>query len=207
MVVTGLFNPAGDGKLTGSFQACFGVFVAQSQDSQRRVIALFFYGNPLKDTVNRLCCIIADGSCPVFDPDIIPWGKLELIRHIFRMGRILVPPTRREAIMRGYAGRTAVDLHGAIRNLQVNTLPGVLVRTRVPVILKDDMVVNVYLSSIDPRGDLIRDRRQWMQERLLIQVRVVAAPFTFLETLVVESVELFCNGSFQILKAVKSLIS
>lgn len=173
------------------------VFVAQSQDSQRRVIALFFYGNPLKDTVNRLCCIIADGSCPVFDPDIIPWGKLELIRHIFRMGRILVPPTRREAIMRGYAGRTAVDLHGAIRNLQVNTLPGVLVRTRVPVILKDDMVVNVYLSSIDPRGDLIRDRRQWMQERLLIQVRVVAAPFTFLETLVVESVELFATAAFR----------
>ena len=102
MVVTGLFNPAGDGKLTGSFQACFGVFVAQSQDSQRRVIALFFYGNPLKDTVNRLCCIIADGSCPVFDPDIIPWGKLELIRHIFRMGRILVPPTRREEIGRAH---------------------------------------------------------------------------------------------------------
>ena len=109
--------------------------------------------------------------------------------------------------MRGYAGRTAVDLHGAVRNLQVNTLPGILVRTRVPVILKDDMVVDVYLPAIDPRGDLIRDRRQWMQERLLIQVRVVAAPFTFLETLVVESVELFCNGSFQILKAVKSLIS
>lgn len=55
------------------------------------------------------------------------------------------------------------------------------------------MVVDVYLPSIDPRGDLIRDRRQWMQERLLIQVSVIAAPFTFLETLVVEAVELFCN--------------
>lgn len=62
--------------------------------------------------------------------------------------------------MRGYASRTAVDLHGTVRNLYVNTLPGVLVRTRVPVILKDDMVVDVYLPSIDPRGDLIRDRRQ-----------------------------------------------
>ena len=68
------------------------------------------------------------------------------------------------------------------------------------------MVVDVYLPAIDPRGDLIRDRRQWMQERLLIQVSVIAAPFTFLETLVVEAVELFCNGSFQILKAVKNLV-
>ena len=117
MVVTGLFNPAGDGKLTGSFQSRFGGFVAQSQDSQRRVIALFFYGNPLKDTVNRLCRIIVDGSCPVFEPDIIPWGKLELSRYIFRMGGILVPPASRKAVMRCYAGRTAVNLHGAVRNL------------------------------------------------------------------------------------------
>lgn len=154
-------------------------------------------GTPSKIRSIAWCRIIADGSCPVFDPDIIPWGKLELIRHIFRMGGILVPPASREAVMRGYAGRTAVDLHSAVRNLQVNTLPGVLVRTRVPVILKDDMVVDVYLPAIDPRGDLIRDRRQWMQERLLIQVSVIAAPFTFLETLVVEAVELFATAAFR----------
>lgn len=111
------------------------------------------------------------------------------------MGRILVPPDQTGSDYAWLAGRTCCRSSRCYpSNLQVNTLPGVLVRTRVPVILKDDMVVNVYLSSIDPRGDLIRDRRQWMQERLLIQVRVVAAPFTFLETLVVESVELFCNG-------------
>lgn len=113
------------------------------------------------------------------------------------MSGILIPPAGREAVMRGNGGRTAVNLHRAICNLQVNTLPGILVRTRVGVILKDDMVVDVYLPAIDPCGNLIRDRRQWMQERLFIRISVIAALFAFLEALVVESVKLFATAAFK----------
>lgn len=42
------------------------------------------------------------------------------------------------------ASRTAVEFHSAACNLQINTLPSVLVRTRVPVILKNNMIVDVY---------------------------------------------------------------
>ena len=45
-----------------------------------------------------------------------------------------------------------------------------------------------------------------MQERFFIQISIIATPFAFLETLVVESAELFYNGSFQNLKTAKSLV-
>ena len=99
--------------------------------------------------------------------------------------------------MRGNAGRTTVNLHGAICNFQVNAFPGVLIRAGVPIVFKDYIIVNVYLPAIDPCGNLIRDRRQWMEERLLVLVSVISAPFAFPEVFMVESVEFFATAAFK----------
>ena len=67
MMVAGLLNPTGDCEFTGGFQARFGILVAQSQDSQCRVIALLFYAHALEDTPNNLCGVYPDGARPVPD--------------------------------------------------------------------------------------------------------------------------------------------
>ena len=159
MMVTGLLNPIGYCEFIGGFQARFGVLIAQPQNSQGRIIALFFYAYAFKDTVNSFPSVSADSSCPVFDTGIIPWGEPELIRHIFCMGRILFFSPSRETVMGSQPDRAAVNLHGTVSHLQVYTFPSVLIRAGIPVVLKNNVVINVYFSPVHPCGDLIWGRR------------------------------------------------
>ena len=189
MVVTGLLNPIGDCEFTGGFQARFGVLVAWPQNSQGRIVALFFYGYALEDPANHFCRIFPDGACPVPDAHIIPWRDTELVRHVLLVGRILVLPTGWEAVVGCDAGVPAVNLHGAVRDFQVYCFAGILIRAGIAVVFKHHMEVNVHFPAVYPCGNLIRNGRQGMEEGLLIQVSFIAAALPFLEAAVIKGLK------------------
>lgn len=60
--------------------------------------------------------------------------------------------------MRCYAGVSAVNLHGAVRDFQVYGLVCILVRTGIAVVFKHHMKINVHFPVIYPCGNFVRKR-------------------------------------------------
>ena len=112
------------------------------------------------------------------------------------MGGILVLPAGREAVVGSYAGASAVNFHSAVSDFQVYGLAGILVRAGLAIVFKHDMEINVHFPAVDPCGNLVRNSGQGMEEGLFIQISFITAALTFLETAMIERIELLGNCCF-----------
>ena len=102
-----------------------------------------------------------------------------------------------EAAVAGNALVAAVDFQRALHELDVHLAPDVFVRHGIVVLMDGDVAVRVHLAVVEPFGDLIRDVRQFIQERLFLQPCLTPAARALLERRTVERVHCLADGGFQ----------
>ena len=207
MVVTGHFNPSADGKLTGGFQTGICIRPAETENGETGIIALFFYADGAKNSINDLAGRFPDGTCPVPDPLIIPLHDIaEGRRHVFRMCGVLVTHIVRKTVVRCQTIAFVIDLYETVCDPQINLLLRVLIRAGIPVLLINNMEVKVDGPAIDPFSYLIRDIRKRTKEFLFFLKNLIAAAFALLESLMVELIELICNALLEVCEGVVYVI-
>ena len=160
-----------------------------------------------EDPVDDLPGGFPDGARPVPDPFVIPLDDVaECRRHVFRMCRVLVLHVIRKAVVCCQTFAFVIDLHETVRDLQIHLLLCVLIRAGIPVLPVHDMEVEVYGPAIDPLGDLIRDIRERTEEFLFFLKYLITAAFAFLESLMVELIELVSNALFEFCEGVIQVV-
>ena len=119
---------------------------------------------------------------------------------------VLVLHIVRKAIVRCQTLAFVIDLHETVCDLQVNLLFSVLIRTGIPVLLVHDMKVEVDCPAIDPLGDLIRGIRKRAEEFPFFLKHFITAAFAFLESLMVELIEIVCNALFEFREGIINVV-
>lgn len=149
-----------------------------------------------------------DLAGPSQDPPLVPFGAHELGRHVGGVGLVSVLHEGRQAGMAGDAAAADVDVNGVGGDAQVRLGPDMLERHGVPVLVEDDVEVQVHRASVDPVANLERHLGKRHEERRLDLVEhELAAAFALLEGRRVVVCDLLGDGGVQLVQRGERLVA